>query len=58
MAGCCIHIATVVYFFSNIIHNMNAFKDPAKHQNQIFINTIDLEAPNRPMVIKNTRKRY
>ena len=60
MAGCCVHIATVVFYLSYAQHRIandpRNIKLPAKHLDSIVVNTKTLEKPNAPRYVRNKRR--
>ena len=57
MAGCCVHVTTVIRFFSHVIHQIDKFIPPAKHLNETLINFDNFQQPNRPKLMKNKRSK-
>jgi hypothetical protein len=59
-AGCCVHIATVIYYLSyaksHILKDPKLIKLPASHFNKILVNTKSFEKPNAPRYVRNKRR--
>ncbi len=53
-AGCCVHVATVIYYLS-YARNHN-YKIPAEYLNNIFVNTSKKEPANNPQYVHNKRQ--
>jgi hypothetical protein len=56
VAGCCAHVAAIIYYLSyakNKEFNLNC---PAEYLNKVFINRSNNQLPNQPMYVKNERK--
>jgi hypothetical protein len=54
IAGCCVHIACLIYFLSYARYN--TIKPPAEHLNSIFVNMRNESAANNPKYIRNKRE--
>ena len=54
MAGCCVHVACLIYYLSNAKYN--TIKPPAEHLNSIFVDMSTSKAPNDPQYVRNHRK--
>ena len=54
IAGCCVHIACLIYFLSNARYQ--TIEPPAEHLNSIFVNMSNKSQSNNPQYIKNRRK--
>lgn len=52
------HVTTAIRFFSEIIHNLNNFKPPAKYLKEALINMNNNQLPNRPLLARNKRAKY
>ena len=59
VAGCCVHIASVIYYMSYIMRNElkspNFFKSPSKHLNSILVNPKIREKSNQPRYASHKR---
>ncbi len=60
IAGCCVHVASVIYYLSikkeKLKADPNFLKYPAKHLNEIFVDTKKLEEANNPKIVKHKRR--
>lgn len=56
MAGCCVHVASLIYYLSYAKHIID-FKLPAEHLNSVFVNTTLSEVPNQPRYVRNKRSK-
>ncbi len=54
-AGCCSHVATVIYYFSYAKYR--DIKLPGEHLNSVFIDIKNNEAPNEPRYVRAKRRR-
>jgi hypothetical protein len=59
VAGCCVHVASVIYYMSYIMRNElkspNFFKSPSKHLNSILVNPKIREKSNQPRYVSHQR---
>ncbi|CAF1041333.1 unnamed protein product [Brachionus calyciflorus] len=51
--GCCVHVATLIYYLS--YGQKNLIESPAKFLQKFFINFKNMDLPNKPKYLKNTR---
>jgi hypothetical protein len=54
VAGCCVHVATVIYYLSYARYNTN--KIPAEYLNKIFVDISKKEPANIPRYVRNKRQ--
>ncbi len=55
--GCCVHVATVIYYLSNVVHvDRSLLKYPGNYLNRILVNMNNNYAANCPQYIRNNRK--
>jgi hypothetical protein len=54
MAGCCVHVAAVIYYLS--FAKYASIKSPGEHLNSIFVNIGEKEPSNSPSYVKNSRQ--
>ncbi len=54
MAGCCVHVAAVIYYLS--FAKYASIKSPGEHLNWIFVNIGEKEPSNSPSYVKNSRQ--
>jgi hypothetical protein len=54
-AGCCIHIATLIYYLSYAKHRPSKLILPAEHLNTVFIDMSINQAPNKPIRVRHKR---
>ncbi len=55
--GCCVHVATVIYYLSNVVHvDQSQLKYPGNYLNKILVDINSNSASNNPPYIRNGRK--
>ena len=54
LVGCCVHVATVIYYLSNAKYIRNN-KLPAEYLNNVFIDMEKMESPNNPRYVQSIR---
>jgi hypothetical protein len=53
VAGCCVHVACLIYYLSHAKYN--TIKEPAEHLNSIFVGMSQRNLPNEPKYIRKRR---
>jgi hypothetical protein len=55
--GCCVHVATVIYYLSNVVHvDQSQLKYPGSYLNKILVDINSNSAANNPHYVRNGRK--
>ncbi len=55
--GCCVHVATVIYFLSNVVHkDKSLIRYPGNHLNNVLVDINSNTIANSPEYLRNRRR--